>query len=242
MSDNSIIEKIRKLLAMGERTAGNEHEAAQAMSLASRLMMEHGIRQDQVSDKKPDVTYGEVMGLDDWQRHSANAASNLYACSFVFNLGGKHHKAWVQFVGRADNIAAAKDTFEFINRQIEASYKAHLPPKLTKAERAHYRRDFKRACAYRVSQRAAWIVMEMQRATAEQAAAQASELGASNSTALVVRQHREELREEIDAFFEKEKIKTAKNPPAIRPSQATLDGSRAGNDVSLRREISVAKD
>lgn len=220
---DTIREKIRKLLAVAEGQA-NEHESAQAMAMASALMMKHGINRDELGDKSS-VGEGSHFPVEyKWYKIAAQAAGLLYGTVAFGNYG------WTtfRFVGRPENIEASQDTLAFIILQVEALYKSHLPKGLSKADRAEFRRTFKQSCIMRVYQRCHDIVEEQKRVDAP----------LSDCRALVIVEHRKLLEEEAMDYINgaggvTEKARAVK----IRYTPGSVAGFAAGDAVDLHRKV-----
>lgn len=218
MSD--IADRIRKLLALAGNNT-NEAEAAAAMSKASALMLQHGLTTADVDRAASSVGYGSTLPLErSHERTLAHAVDALYGTRHVILRSANA----IRFAGREENVGAAEITFAFIVKQVDAVYRAHLPPRLTKSQRAAYRNDFKKACSERVYSRA--VDARMQQAAA-----------ASTSRALVVA-HIETLQAEVENFFSTDGVKSIKTRAVrIRDSQGTRDGVRAAEQVALHQQM-----
>lgn len=133
MSDPSIVEKIRKLLALSK--SDNIHEAAAAAERAHKLMLEHSIALDDVSDILPEDIVEDAI-VDDrmravWRFGLLTACARSYYCSTVrveevtqFGL----RPACAVIMGRKDDVAAVRCLFEFFETEIERLYGTELFP------------------------------------------------------------------------------------------------------------------
>lgn len=220
-------DKIAKLFALSNDAGATENEAAQALRLATALMLKHNISEDEIrKNDAPKVCRGIEMEIEKkWHEVVSWAVQDLYSVKSL----------WLNdtfvFVGRADNIDAAQQTYVMIVDQIEMLYKQSLPKGMSKQDRAQYRRDFKQACAVRVQYRAREIVNSLMR---DEQTAQA----ATGCTALVIINKRKELEQEIDDFFEEISIKKTKSRGvSVKSSQGAADGLRQGNNVQLNRRV-----
>lgn len=226
---SEIHDKIRAILATAADERGNDNERANAERLASMLMMRHGISADELGEK-PTVGEGALFDISyKWYRFVASAAGLLYGVKPFYQTGGEVLRC--RFVGRQDNIDAAQDTLAFYLLQVEMLYKAHLPKGLSKKERADYRKTFKEQCAARVYTRVHAIVQEQTKAAAP----------TSDSTALVVIAHREQLDNEADEFIKaKADVKPMRAVTVANKSYtAAQDGRRAGDTVDLNRKVAA---
>lgn len=221
MTQDKISDRIRKLLTLARDGGATEAEAARAMELATRLMLEHGISEASVN--KPAVGFGGDAEFDDaWQMYCVHAACALYGTKPLI-----YNKRTIRFVGRADNTAATEMTYEWLKDQVELLYKAALPKGMSQAVRAEYRKSFKRACAGRVYSRACAIV------------AQLKDKGTPQSTALVVLDHRKQLEIEADDFIKNlAGIKQGRSRKiTVKSNKGFFDGIAAGESVRLQHEV-----
>lgn len=226
MSDN-IIEKIRKLLAMASDAGATEGEQANALRLATALMTKHGI--EKVDQETGEVKWGDkVVDLDQrWHHIAAMAIGKMYGARAIFS--GKNFS----YVGRDETVMAATMTINFVADQIELFYKAGLPKGMSRADRAQWRREFKVACAIRVSTRINEMMREI---TTEDDKAQL----AIGCKALVVATHHQNLQSEIDSFLEG-KTKSKSISMKVAPSRASYLGFKAGDNVRLNQELAKNK-
>lgn len=219
---SAIHDKIRKLLALGEGKA-NENEAAQAMKLASDLMMKHGIERSELTQtQKAVIVESDYIDFrDKWHLRVGNAVASLMGCKMVYR---NRHKQ-LRFVGRKDNCEATELVYSYILLQIEQFYREALPSGMTQKDRANFRKSFKYAAAVRVAKRC-WDIVNDQG------------LSATGSTALVV--HRNQLSNEITDFWN-QSDKTPKDASIKQPvlhSQAGINlGLNAGDLVEINRTV-----
>jgi hypothetical protein len=106
--DSKIMEKILKLLALGESNP-NENEAQSAILKAHELMAEHGI--DSLSPGEEDISYSteacEHKGNRKFRRNLANIIAENFRCrNYTYN--GR-----VTLFGRTNDVRIAKETFEY---------------------------------------------------------------------------------------------------------------------------------
>lgn len=131
-----IIERLKKLLAMAERTEGNEHEASVAAAMAAKLMAQYNV--DNAQLVMDDLAAGGRLcakvaePLDDWtgERYPgwlatlAPAIANLFDCKAAkmrtgrFNRERREHYYSVGFLGYELDVEVAVWTFETIARDI----------------------------------------------------------------------------------------------------------------------------
>jgi hypothetical protein len=226
MTDITIVAKIKKLLALGQANSGaTDAEAEQAMRMAGALMLKHNIEVQLDDDTLPEAKQGDMIAGwgEPWHIEVANAAAYLYSCRVIVwkRLGD------VAFVGRPDNIDAARATADFLRAEVERLYKVNLPRGLSKQDRANYRSTFKFSCGRRLAARA-WAIME----TLRQDDAKAIE--ATGSRALVVVQSIDQMLAEADALLSDVKKLPAKT---YKFGLGSEDGRKAGDKIQMQKQV-----
>lgn len=220
--ENKLFDKIRKLLALAGNNP-NENEAAQALSLAQKLMIEHGISEEALKPEQIRMIIGDPMSAagDAWSQYAGAAAAALYGCKLI-----RHWDGTVSFAGREENVGTAQLTFLFISNQIENLYKQALPKGLTQSERGEFRKSFKRGAAIRVLERANEIIQN------------SKTHGTDGKNALVVVSHLQTLSEEVDQFLSG---KVRKGKPGrgitVRDGDGYRRGRMAGDTVRMNQAV-----
>ena len=169
--NGNIVEKIRKMLRLARDKGATEAEAAAALSMANRLMLQHNIESVEESVEEIAIR-GDWRDFEvdkKWQQILVSAVGTLYNCRSLL-LGGKR----VQFIGKPSNVLVAADTLAWVIEQVDALHKQALrtfreekelrngePTKLTKFEYRDFRLTFKEACALRIFRRVNEIVAAM---------------------------------------------------------------------------------
>lgn len=128
--NDEIIERVRKLLALSE--SPNEHEAAQAVALAHKLMEKHAISEAMLdTETPPDVTEQELMEpksrLDLWRHHLATSLGHYHRCETYWSLRkrGSFKTFAIQIVGAKSDIDAVRYLFDYCVRQVNRLAEQH---------------------------------------------------------------------------------------------------------------------
>ena len=227
MTDN-IVEKIQKLFNLARNGGATEAEAAQALTLAHRLMLKHGLDQAHV-EVKPEVDKDFIdQSIKLWHQVIAVNVCNMFGAKPVFNTAG----SGFIIVGRAETRAAAATTYVFIVDQIEVHYKLGLPYGLSKADRSRWRKEFKLAAAVRVGRRIAQIINDMVKDDE-------TAVAAVGCTALVVMTHRDHLESEVDDYLSvaMPKLREREIVTTTKPTVASALGRAAGEKVRINQEL-----
>ena len=117
MDNSSIIEKIKKLLALAN--SSNEHEAALAAGHAQRLLSEHNLAMADIEashrpDKADKVETAVSKNLPKWMRHLSASVSSAFDCQAV------HHPATgkMTFIGVGADAQIAAYTFSYLDQTV----------------------------------------------------------------------------------------------------------------------------
>ena len=109
--DRKIIDKIKKLLALGEGNA-NENEAQSAILKAHELMAQHGISTTDIGDEE--ISYStepcEHKGDRKFRKILAHIIAGNFRCHSYFYNGR------VTLFGRSNDVRIAKEAFEYAYR------------------------------------------------------------------------------------------------------------------------------
>ena len=228
-----IIEKIQKLFNLARNSGATEAEAAQALTLAHRLMTKHGLDQTHV-EVKPEVDKDYIkQTVQRWHQVIIMSVGEMFGTTPIFNRDGDGFNV----VGRTVQRGATITTYVFIIDQIEAYYKLGLPKGLSKGQRAKWRKEFKLAASIKVSRRIDQIIEDMVKDDE-------SAIAAVGCTALVVMSHRAQLESEVDDFINAnvEGLKTREMVTRVKPTLASALGRAAGEKVRINQELEKADD
>lgn len=116
MSNDRTIDKIRKLLALGNDTRGNEQERETALRQAYALLAKHNLDIAEVGSTAPQEAREQQnsrLSVFPWARGIAHSLSQLFFCNYFFQRGaGK--LATHSFVGKASNAVTAREMAEYV--------------------------------------------------------------------------------------------------------------------------------
>lgn len=227
----SIIAKIQKLLALGER-GGTEAEAEAAMQKVHELLAKHNLSLDEVKDAVEDEDYVQdfvtATNKQPWQDYIWAAISKLYFCQCYQRKkmsGGKVASVQHMVIGKPTNIAVVKYVASYVVRTGEALAREAAKDR---GDSRTFINSFKRGFAARINAR---VNEEIRKAR------EGRMTDSATGTALVVAPLYDQAKRDIDSFLCQQ---------GIRPRQGTSratgignsDGYRAGHEaadsVSLR--------
>jgi hypothetical protein len=232
MKEDKIIKRIKNLLAMGERSEGNENEARIAMERAYKLMAQYNIDRSEVLDED------NVESVDGnsftrkrggpWARQICMGIASLYFCKYYYR-GGSQRTDTHTFVGTESNVAIAQMVSNYVMDMIdgEAKRKAISTPFETKTQ---YLNSFRNAAGTRIAVRCREMIAEAERGEAKDDSGNNFPVLAS-----VYKQHQNMAEDWI-----RENVKGLRSR-AVRmknsSSAGTHDGFAAGNRANLRPSI-----
>jgi hypothetical protein len=211
---SAVVEKIRKILALGRDRGATESEAATAMAKAQELMARYNLDMALVeaSGKKVEADRGgertkeKVKGraMYKWQQKLAKYVSDVnYVYHFIQESWewsakmGRHKKVPQHvFVGRQANVVTAQIMYEYLCETIERL----VPIADNKLRLSRSAMSWKEGCADRLCQRLRErkhaIIREQEERMAQEAAAAAS----GGGTAMVLAS--QYFRTEVEANYE----------------------------------------
>lgn len=220
MTEERLIDKVRKLLALAE--SNNEHEAALAAERAQDLMLKYGIELAQVAarkERKIGVDKEEVVGkVDPWRRVLAQAVAQSLGGSTVWWNEYRKWTGGIEFYGQAGTVPSMVALYEYLEGQLvvisalEAAKVGHA----NAAKSMQWRRSFLIGAATRIQVRLIKRRRDVERT-------------ADNSKALVL--VRDAVKEAIDRDNPMG-LSTSRINPRVDP-EAYRAGTERANEVDL---------
>jgi hypothetical protein len=131
----SLLDKIKALLAMAEHPNSNEHEAALALERAQALLFANNLSRADIKSDNYNATpagIGKIDGIEQdgfsWKMQLLNALAKSTLCSIVI---GSRSKVWHLF-GTYDNVQTTLEMYHWVVPQLETmaingwlEYKTH---------------------------------------------------------------------------------------------------------------------
>lgn len=226
----TIIEKIRKLLAMADlRSGATEHERETALRMASSLMMRHSISETQIRVKaKIEGKWYKERHTSYWYQLLATAAAKINMCRTMVTTNG-----YIQFVGRPEAIETSAIFFEHLEAEVGRLFKEHLAV-IGRLPSGKYRDQWKIGCAIRICHRVDDMMAELKDDKVA--------MERTGSTALVVASTIEQRLNEVGDWIAetyphtKEEKKQRKTKPRSF-DHATARGYQAGDRVKIQEAL-----
>ena len=131
---DKVLEKVRKLLKMGNDERGNEQERETALRQAFALLAKHNLDIAEVGSTEAQEKREEqraTMSVYPWARGIAHAIAELFFCNYFFARGGGK-SATHSFVGQTSNAITARDMAEYVIasvfKELRARYGSDTSP------------------------------------------------------------------------------------------------------------------
>lgn len=132
---NKILERVKKMVALGNDAAATEAERETALRMAYNLLAKYNLSmsdlpEDQSTEarERQDV----VISADRWARSLAQAVAKLFFCKYFYSGTGTSGKDKHCFVGRQSNVITARYMSEFliksVKREATTRYKSPTTP------------------------------------------------------------------------------------------------------------------
>jgi len=234
MTEESIIDKIRKLLRLSEGT-DNEAEAAAAAGMAQRLMSQHSIEAAKLTiecgDKQEDIVnpqshFGKYAS---WKAVALGAIAKANGCGFYKsdrNEFATHHS--MHLFGRPSDIEMCRELIDWVVLEIDHLARVRCP-----GEGRTFAHNYRYGCAEAVA-----------RSVREEAeAAVAGALAIEGGSALVVLKDALAVRSNAVARYGREKLRlrssgrSSFNPDAAARAAGRADGAGIYQGKSPKRKI-----
>jgi ElaB/YqjD/DUF883 family membrane-anchored ribosome-binding protein len=223
----TIVSKIQKLLALGER-GGTEAEAEAAMRKVHELLARHNLSLDDVkgeAEKDEDYVKETEEGTNKqpWQRIVWAAVAELYFCSYFSQrnrgTGDLHHVV----IGKPSNIAVVKYMAAYLIRTGQQVAKEAAKDSVSKAS---FINSFKKGYSHRIHFR---VKEEIAKAKAGKVT------DSSTGTALILHPLYDQTKRDLDQFFREHGINVTSRSTSSRPSNHVgyMAGKAAADSVSL---------
>jgi hypothetical protein len=222
MSDqNPIIEKIKKLLALAADQSASEGERDNALRMAHGLLAKHNLDMSEVKasqqcegrEEHINPTYGML-----WCRNVSHHVAKLFFCKYFYGQKINGTKWNHHFVGKSSNVVTAALMSDFIIHSILKECRSRGWHNLS-AEARSFAMGATRVIGERV------------------AALMKSPEGASESTALVVRNLYQTEQEANEAFVEAKGTKLVSHK--VRASTVHMPSYHAGKDYGSKVGLDV---
>lgn len=147
-SNNPIIEKIRKLLALAN--SSNEHEAALAAGHAQRLLSEHNLAMADVEAKEQQPQSADKIettvpkSLPKWVRNLSGGVCSAFDCQAI------HHPAQgkMSFIGVGADVQIAAYTFAYLDRTVRRLCSSYMKYRVNDSNLSNRNKELMRQSYY----------------------------------------------------------------------------------------------
>ena len=230
MSDEKILEKVRKLLAMANHENSNEHERDTAMRQAHALLTKHGLDMvsvDKHAREKVDPR-GEFVHEDwsmPWTRQVRSAIAELFMCKYIIGekINGTRQRHY--FIGRESNATTAEYMSVFVVGSILKEGRARYGHNLSPDTRA-----FGEGASTRLLQRVRQMIE-----------AKVTEVQASDGKGLALIDLRTSEVEGNDDFVKSWKLKKSVIRSSKMNGAAYRAGQAHGDTIGLNVQVATTK-
>ena len=122
MSNERLMDKIRKLFALANCEGATENEAATALRMANKLLDKHSISTIDLADEREvSITFLPLKGRQQWMRTIINGVARLYDCRYFMDMNWDEPKHVI--VGTAANRLTASIVIEQLVEQVRRDTK-----------------------------------------------------------------------------------------------------------------------
>lgn len=248
MSDDKVIERVRKLLALANDAGANEHEAGLALERAMSLLAAHNLSMDEVqsqaTDEEPTSDAVVVRYRENWRRTVCLGLGRLYFCRYYYeerlvpgaNTSNKQRGEGHVFVGLPHNVAVAREMATYLFSTVH-----RLAVDYARQERIEKGSGYSEAVnAFRLAAgNRLYHRMDELRRSAERGELKASS-GGTNLPAMVDLYKR--LEDLNDEWLRKRgiKLQTANSRTSMKNARAFAAGDAAAKGINLQPQLGGA--
>jgi len=183
MSQEKLIDRVRKLLRLAENEAASQGERDNAFRMANNILIKHNLAMSEVKDvgqQEARVNEDAELCIYPWARDVSNIVARAFMCKFLFQRKGFGTTGTHTFIGRAGNAVTAAEMSRFLIANIQTEQR-----KLYGGITVPQARDFALGVVAALTQKAAAVRREAEVAEAKEAQA-ATERAAANAAAGVI--------------------------------------------------------
>lgn len=132
---DKVLDRIKKMLALGNDAAATEGERETALRMAYNLLAKYNLSMsDLPSDQQTEARERDdvVISADAWARSLAQSIAKLFFCKYFYQRTSTSGKDKHCFVGRQSNVITAKHMTEYliksVKREATTRYKSPTSP------------------------------------------------------------------------------------------------------------------
>lgn len=233
MTEDRIVDRVRKMLALANDSAASEGERDNALRMAYNLIAKYGIDMSRVEAKtrEADDPRGKEV-IDSWSmlwaKQVFHAVADLFFCKYYYGSKINSTKCRHNFVGRASNTTTASLMGEYIVTSILRECRKRYVHNLAPESRA-----FALGAAAKIRQRVEQLIKDKK-----------TELEATPGTALVLANLYTAEEADNDAFIRQAgtALVTKKARASRYDWEKFNEGSAYGDTVSLAPQVGKAEE
>lgn len=133
--ENRVLERVKKMIALGNDAAATEGERETALRMAYNLLAKYNLSLSDLPEDQSNEAREQqdvVISADRWARSLAQAVAKLFFCRYFFSRTSTSGKDKHCFVGRQSNVITARYMSEFliksVKREASSRYKSPTTP------------------------------------------------------------------------------------------------------------------
>lgn len=135
MIEDKVLNRVKKMLALGNDKAATEGERETALLMAYNLLAKYNLSiSDMPAEQVNEVRERQdaVISADKWARSLAHAVAKLFFCRYFYSKTSTSGKDKHSFIGRQSNVITACYMTEYliksVKREASARYKSSTSP------------------------------------------------------------------------------------------------------------------
>lgn len=122
MSVEKVLDRVKKMLALGNNEGATEAERETALRMAYNLLAKHNLSiADMPADQCNEVREQQevVLNAAPWSRSLAHSVAKLFFCNYYFAHTGRSGRYSHNFIGKQSNVLTARYMAEYLVKAVQ---------------------------------------------------------------------------------------------------------------------------
>jgi hypothetical protein len=226
-----VLDRVRKLLALGRDSGATEAERESAMRMAHKLLLKYNIDQGEAeaSGQKPEdrtVKHDDYYGRP-WARVISMSIAKLFFCEYIYTSATKAKNTRHHFIGRESNAITACEMGRWL---VESILREGKRRQRAEDESNIYFRSFATGASVAIYNR-------VERMIAEASRVETAEPGTALVVANAYVTEASANREVMDNIFNPEKRLKGRRGSSLIQTDGAAEGRAFGETVSLNKQV-----
>lgn len=221
-----VIDKINKLLALGNNAAAAQNERETALRQAYSLLAKHNLEMNDLKAKDDRIQTAVLAKRHLWAIRLASSIAELFFCEYVTGKGNANYSYHI-FVGREANTTVASSLFLYLSKSLLKEARYHVKKNNISYEPYKAEMDFLKGASMAIAINARTLREEKEKESMQESAN-------STGTSLVLASYYDQEREANAQWVsDNMQVKERSLKTDVELNANTLNGFQHGKKVNL---------